>query len=337
VRAMPIALACAGVLWPRPAAAEPAQAGRVATASAAPAVPLASQAQRILLLRVSASVRTPLVARTERALAEALSARGVLVTTSPLSFHDAQLVAGCSGTLRACGSQVAMVLDSEELAVAQLEHEAPGSVPELQLFLFGGGGAARHASVPLLASGEPLEASVRDLVRQVLGGGESPAVAPAQAASATAAPAAPIASPQARTASAQPDAIPSRRRERTLKAVGAATLGIGGALLGGALATSIAARDAEQAYARSEVSSPEDADRALASYETAERRADAARVLWGVGAATAATGTFLLLWQRYAGSKDRNLQSASARGRRVQWGAVPVATGVSLALSGELR
>jgi hypothetical protein len=330
---MSLALACLGLLWPRAVAAQPAQSGQVATASRAPGVAAAPQAQRLLLLRVSASERTPLVVRAERALAQALAERGVLVTTSPLSFHDAQLVAGCSGALRACGSQVAMVLDSEELAVAVLEQEQAGTVPELQLFVFdGGGGAVRQASVPLPASSEPLAARVRDLVRRVLSSGEGAALAPAQAAGAAAAPVAVPASPQEHT----PPVLPDGGGARALKAVGWTTLGVGGGLLVGALAASIAAQAAEQAYARSEVSSPEDADRALAHYDSAERRAEAARVLWGVGAGAAAAGAFVLLWQRYAGSKDRNLQRASAGRRRVQLGAMPAATGVSLALSGEL-
>jgi hypothetical protein len=336
-----LALCClCSVALPAAAAAQAAQAGRAATENAVPGAAEQPLGQRVLLLRVGGSVRSPLAPRLEPALARALSERGFLVTASPLPFHDAQLVAGCTGALRDCGSQVAKVLDSEHLAVALLEHEESDQGAGLRLFVFESSGAVRDGFARLpRASDEPLEPSMRELVQRVLGAGPGAATgASSPASSRAAAPPASAPATEAKRTSPDPPSRTERdRRARILPVVGWTTLGVGSSLLVAALGTSIAAHRADQAYAQSEVLSRDDVDRALAHYETAQQRAEAARVLWGVGAGTAAAGAFLLLWRHFAESADQNLQSHMSRGRRVlRWGATPARSGVSLALSGEL-
>lgn len=333
-----LALCClCRLALPAAVAAQAAQTGRAATENGAPAAVEQPLAQRVLLLRMGGSVRSPLAPRAESALARALSELGLLVTTSPLPFHDAQLVAGCTGALRDCGSQVAKVLDSEHLAVAVLEDDEAGRAG-LRLFVFESSGAVRDGSTRLpRASDEPLEPSMRELVHRVLGAGSGTAVAAAsRAASSAAAPSASALEPK-HTLPDPASRTQHDRRARVLPAVGWTTLGVGSSLLVAALGTSIAAHNADQAYAQGEVLSRADADRALAHFESAQRRTDAARVLWGVGAGTVAAGAFMLLWQHFAEATDRNLQPRMSGGRRVlHWGAMPAPTGVSLALSGEL-
>jgi hypothetical protein len=327
-----LALACSGsAVLPTVVAAQPAQTGQLATARPASSSPQ-PDAQRVLLLRVGGSVRSPLAARSERALAGVLAELGFLVTSSPLPFDDAQLVAGCNGTLRECGSQVAKALESEHLAVAQLEDEAGANGATLWLYIFeSGSGAVRDGAVQLpRAHDEPLEPGVRALAARVLGVAR-PAVAPA-----------PVSQPISRAPAAERARAPAAeanddRGPGAMRALGWTSVGTGGALLVAALATSLAAQDASQAYARSEVQSRDDADRALAHYERAQRRTDAANVLWGVGAGTVAAGAFMLLWQHFAAPPDQNLQRRSSRGGRgVRVAAMPGPAGVSLSLSSEL-
>jgi hypothetical protein len=340
-----LGLACACAAFaPSRCAAQSAHARQLATAAEEDEGRRPAP-QRILLLRVSGADRS-LADGVERVLAGALDERGFSVASSPLPFHDAQLIAGCTGTLRDCGSQVANALDSEHLAVAQLEDD--GAMLRLQLYLFGDGGAVRKGAAQLpRAAGESRQSSVRALVARVLGvealapaARAQPAIsAPAArgqpAISAPAARAQPAISPQAS------EALPDRRPTRVLRSIGWASLGTGGALLIGAVATSAAAQRASQAYAQTDVDSRADADQALAHYEAAQHRAEVARVLWGVGAASVAAGTFMLLWQRLAApsdrkSPDRNLQySFSGRGG-MRLTASPAPAGVSIALRGEL-
>jgi hypothetical protein len=338
-----LALCCLlGVALPGAAAAQAAQAGRAATENAVSQAPVQPLGQRVLLLRLGGSVRSPLAPRVEPALARALSEHGFLVTASPLPFQDAQLVAGCTGALRDCGSQVAQVLDSEHLAVALLEHEESDPGAGLRLFVFESSGAVRDGFARLPhASDEPLEPSMRDLIQRVLGAapGAATGASPPAPSRAAAPPASTPATEAKYTFADPPNRTERARRARILPVVGWTTLGVGGSLLVAALGTSIAAQRADQAYAERKVLSREDADRALAHYQTAQHRTEAARVLWGVGAGTAAAGAFLLLWQHFAGSADRNLQSDMSHmsDRRVlRWGVTPARSGVSLALSGEL-
>lgn len=274
----------------------------------------------------------------ERALGRSLAELGYLASLSPLPFRDAQLAAGCVGAARECGARVAAALDSELLAVSALEAEPEGNTATLQLLLFEPGGMVRSGSALLPRTPiEELELTVRSLSERVFG---VEASAPATGTPAPPVGVRPSAARAPEVAMTQAVAGPQhseRERSPALRAVGFTALGMGAAGALGAVAVAVSARSESAAYARTGVETPQDADVALAHFEKAERRAQTARVLGGASAGVLAAGAFMLLWERFAPRRDRNLQSLAEGGvGRVQVATLPQLTGAMVSWGAEL-
>jgi hypothetical protein len=94
-----------------------------------------------------------------------------------------------------------------------------------------------------------------------------------------------------------------------------------------------------QASAALSPSSRDEVDTKLAHASKADDKAASARVLYGVGGAFAATGIFVLLWERFALRPDRKLQKASSMSRSLsalRISVAPSTRGLSLGWSAEL-
>jgi hypothetical protein len=296
--------------------------------------------RRILLLQAQQQARpNQAAANVERSLRQVLREMGFLVTASPMPFGDAQLATGCPGTIRECGVSVAGAVESERLAVAALEERPDARTLSLKLYMFAASGEARQGTTELPVSSPQLEAAVRQLARTVYGeatpGSEvvaghnrSPGRRRDTSGQARPASGAQVGPGQPEVkAEPQVEAAPFRQRNPALWGAGWSTAAVGSALLVTGVATNLASRGASDDYARVDVRSTGDADEALASYERAERQADAARVLYGAGGALLLTGAALLVWGHLAADRDNALQVA----------AVPFAHGAALSFTGNFE
>jgi hypothetical protein len=283
--------------------------------------------RRILVLRAEDPQHSATETRVDLALGQALAEMGFIVNVSPMPFRDAQLALGCSGSVRACGGRVAAALDSEQLAVISLR-EQDRAAAHLALYLFAPGSERVDDKELPRDPGLALEATVRELARRVYGdAAREPAsaaygqqvVEPPQRASLNVASApasakhAPVLGP-----------APERPSNSALRAVGWSAATVGGALLLGGLATSLAANRAGDAYAQRKIRDQDDADVALANYARAEHQATVARVLFGTGGAVLLLGTTVLLWEHLMPSR---------RDRKVRLSAAPIAHGAFLSAS----
>lgn len=288
--------------------------------------------RRILVLRADHSPPTKTRMRVDRVLGQALAELGMVVRVSALPFRDAQLALGCSGSLSECGGSVAAALQSEQLAVISLEQR--DATAHLELYLFAPGEERADSAELSLASSSALESRVRDLAHRVYGEmvpEARHALQEPRAAEPTPVPApVPQASLRAPPSKRIPATAPAAERPGNLplRAVGWSAATVGGALLLGALATSLAAHKASDRYAEREIRNREDADRALASYARAEHQARASRVLFGTSGAVLLAAAALLVWERLLPNRQDRMLAVSAS---------PVAHGTLLFVSGRLE
>jgi hypothetical protein len=325
------------------ASAQSASPGRAAPPNVEATRVRADAPRRLLWLRAFDETPSELELRVERALGRALAELGFLLNRSPTPFREAQLATGCVGGLRECGARVAAALESEQLAISALERRAPeASTATFALYRFEGAQLVGSGSALLpLKAAEELELTVRALAESVFGPSRptspsGPAAPVARAVTSPAAVSATVALSRARSEPRERDGAPA------LRGVGWTALALGGAGAIGAVATAVSARHETEAYRSASLATSGDVDRALQHYERAEDRASIARVLGGVSAGMVAAGTFMVLWERFAMRRDRNLHSSPAdqAGIRPRTGirasAWPQRTGVTLALGVEL-
>lgn len=305
-------LAAAWLGTAAPVAAQP----RTPRADGRGSAPIAAGDQRrILLLRAEETPPKGAAAEVERSLRQALRELGFVVTVSSMPFRDAQLASGCPGTIRECGPSMAGAVEGGRLAVSTIKVEEGEGALSLRLFSFAASGEAREAASELPSSPAAQHGAVQQLVQSVYG---QPAHdTPPSAARSTQArhggsreAASPAATARAHASSAERvEPQPARYRDPVLWATGWSATGLGGALLIGGMASHLAAGSSESRY-------PWGGDggrppgETLASYERAERRADAARVLYGAGGALLLTGATLLVVGRLAAPRDSSLQAA---------------------------
>jgi hypothetical protein len=303
-----LALGSQAVLHARAQSASPGRA-------APPAVQAATGPRRLLWLRAfeGDGARSELQLRVERALGRALGELGFVPNRSPLPFREAQLASGCVGGLRECGARVAAALESEQLAVSELEvPAASASTANFTLYRFEGGQLAANGSALLpLRPAEELELTVRALAESVFGTGAPLVPRARRMPEASSAPshAAPEASATAAASGRGRAEVEPPRGMPALRGVGWTAFALGAAGAIGAAATAISAERQSEAYERAEVQTSQDVDVALKHYDRAEHKAEIAKVLGGVSAGVVAAGAFMLLWERFASRRDRNLQS----------------------------
>jgi hypothetical protein len=108
-----------------------------------------------LVVREDEAPRTEFALRVERALARSLSDFGLAVSQSPLPFRDAQLAAGCTGSVRECGGQVALALETEQLLVTAIEENPSGRYVALTLYRFASHTPARVGTAQLPREATP--------------------------------------------------------------------------------------------------------------------------------------------------------------------------------------
>jgi hypothetical protein len=268
--------------------------------------------RRMLLLRTEETPPRGAAASVERSLRQALRELGFVVVVSPMPFRDAQLAAGCPGTIRQCGSSVAAAVDGGQLAVSSLE--TSGGELSLHLYSFAASGEVREATRELpSASSVQLDGAVRALAAEVYAAVGAREERPATAA----APerrgrprdaAAPSAAAAARASAASAEPPPGQQRDPVLWAVGWSATGLGSALLIGGMASHLAAGSSGEGATWSEDRRP--GSESLATYERDERRADAARVLYGAGGALLLTGVTLLVVGRLSAQRDGGLHAS---------------------------
>jgi hypothetical protein len=270
--------------------------------------------RRILLLRAEETPPRGAAANVERSLRQALQELGFVVTVSSIPFRDAQLASGCPGTIRECGPSMAGAIEGGRLAVSAIGAEADEGELSLRLYSFTASGEAREASGELpSAPPAQLHGAVRQLARAVYGqpahDQPSATARSTQTRRGDARDAAPSSAPAA-LASARASRTPRLERQRAthrdpvLWATGWSATGLGSALLVGGMASHLAAGGDHDRYP----SWSGDGGRstpaaALASYERAERQADAARVLYGAGGALLLTGAALLVVGRLSAQR----------------------------------
>jgi hypothetical protein len=315
-----LANASAAEAEPRSPGAE-AQPRSPGTEDQASAPIRAGDERRILLLRAAETPPRGAAASVEHSLRQALRELGFVVTVSSMPFRDAQLASGCPGTIRECGPSMASAVEGGRLAVSAIEAETDDGGLSLRLYSFTASGEAREAASELPnATAARLHGAVRQLAQAVYGQpaqDELPASArSAQArhgdareptpASASAALARAHAS-RARRVEAQP----ATQRDPVLWATGWSAAGLGGALLVGGMASHLAAGSDEDRFPGWDGNGARNAPgETLASYERAERRADAARVLYGAGGALLFAGATLLVVGRLSAQRDSSLQAS---------------------------
>jgi hypothetical protein len=309
---------------------------------------LSGDRARVLLVREGDGQRGAFALRVERALNHALSELGLAVSQSPLPFRDAQLAAGCAGNVRDCGTQVALALESEQLVVSALEDEAGARYASLTLYRFASHMPARVGTgqLPREPAGE-LELTVYALVESLFADRAQERTR-APSASAALAAAAPQAEARASVDPAAISASDSAEAERTghahrrtlLRAIGWPSLALGAGLLVGGAVMSASVQRESQAYNGLSADTRDQVDTKLAHAGEADDAAKAARVLWGVGGGLAATGIFVLLWERFAPPADRKLQTSAAKRTRdssaLRISAAPALRGFSLTVGGKL-
>lgn len=316
-----------------------------------PASPNGARA-RVLVMADDERGRGEFAQRVDRAVQRALRELGFGVNPSTLPFRDAQLAAGCAGTVRDCGAPVAAALESEELLVSRIEDDPSLRYATLSLLRFAPRAAARAGTAQLPREpAHELQQSVFALVASMFREG-------AAAPSSFAAPPGeqPPAISEPVIAASNPAPVPAAdsdyvqriaraEHRRRLLAIGWPTLTVGAGLLVGGVVANLGARRESRAYDDLTPSSRQEVDAKLAHYNSAEDKTRAARVLWGVGGGLAAAGAFVLLWERFGPAPDRKLQStqkseshaANGRGARaLRFGAAPTLGGFALSCAGEL-
>jgi hypothetical protein len=306
----------------------------------------------VLLLPEDDRRRGEFAQQVERAVQRSLSELGFAVNGSTLPFRDAQLAAGCTGTVRECGAAVAAALDSEELLVSRVEDDSSRRYATLTLLRFAPRAAPRAGTAQLpRAPAEELQQNVLALVQSMFSDRMRvgfAASAPKMEQSSLSAPL--LASSAASTTSTLQPApksdyvqrIERAERHRRLLAIGWPTLSVGAGLMVGGLIANLAAHRESRAYESLAPSSRAEVDAKLAHYRAAEDKASTARILWGIGGGLAAAGAFVLLWERFGPSPDRKLQEAGSQAgngraaRAVRLAAAPSVSGFALTCTGEL-
>jgi hypothetical protein len=283
--------------------------------------PIRGDERRILLLRAEEEPPRGAAANVERSLRQALRELGFVVAVSSIPFRDAQLASGCPGTIRECGPSMAGAIEGGRLAVSAIGAEADEGGLSLRLYSFTASGEAREAARELpSAPAAQLHGAVRQLAQAVYGQpahDQLPATARStqarQGERRDAAPSSPSAALARDHASSAPRLEPQRgmHRDPVLWATGWSATGLGSALLVGGMASHLAAGSDHDRYpAWNGVGGRSSPGETLASYERAERRADAARVLYGAGGALLLTGATLLVVGRLSGQRDSSLQAS---------------------------
>jgi hypothetical protein len=296
----------------------------------------------VLLMREHDEQRDEFQQRVERVLMHGLLELGFSVNPSALPFVEAQLAAGCTGELRACGRQVAEALESEQLIVTVFERGSAAGRASLSLYRFDTR-SRTYVGTAQLEQGDAAElsASVTALLQSVFADVHPGQPAGLRAHDISAAPAA-NAGPREQAALAQPGQqdVDALRQKRAWRAVGYSGLVLGVGLLAGGIATNRAAHRAADRYAELPTGSASEVDAKLAHYDTANSKAETGRILLGTGGALAAVGIFALLWQRFALSPDRKLQpsamAANGSGAMPRILAAPLPRGFAFAWRAEL-
>lgn len=307
----------------------------------------------MLVMRDDDGARGEFAQQVERVVQRRLSELAFMVSASPLPFRDAQLAAGCSGSVRECGAPVAAALDSEELLVSRVEDEPGQRQATLTLLRFAPrtpprAGTAQLPRAPL----EERSAAVRALVESMFSdrtARSAPLLAPpANVSASSALEPLPESDPSAQLAPASASApesdyvqrIAHAEQRRRLLAVGWPTLVVGAGLLVGGIVANASAQREGRAYRSLMADSPAEIDAKIAHRHNAEGSMTAARVLFGVGGALATAGVFVLLWERFGPSPDRKLQKLQTARRGdshvLRFAAAPSVNGFALGCAGEL-
>lgn len=248
-----------------------------------------------------------------RALDRVLLARatnlGVVETTGApaLELGDIRLMTGCLSDSAECFALFAEQLESAALLLPTLEQAGADYIVTLSFF------DARDRSLRSAtrrarpdAVEESLIDAVDGLLRELF---DLPPPPPTPDLDPGRRPAPSSAPPP--SGSAPSGSEPDSAGERW-SPVGPAVGGVGAALLVGALGAGVAARRSEDEYHAAPTTTVQEVDEALALRDEAQRRARAANVLLGVGAAGVAAGVLLTIFLRRPA--DRSLSLAPSMG-----------------------
>jgi hypothetical protein len=329
----------AASLLTQPVRAQSAALGQPASPSTAHA--------RVLVMRDDDGVRGEFTQQVERVVQRSVSALGFAVIPSQLPFRDAQLAAGCAGSVRECGAPVAAALESEELLVVGVQEDVGQPHATLILLRFAPHAPTRTGTAQLpRAPAAELSATARALVESLFADRVAPPVAPVASENVSTQVPPPSVPEQSAHAAAPPpesdylDRVARAQQRTRLLAIGWPTLTVGAGLVVGGLIANLAARRETRAYESLAPSSRDEVDVKLAHYHAAEDKAQSARILWGVGGGLAAAGVFVLLWERFGPAPDRKLHKLQAERRQgwraLRFGASPSASGFAFACAGAL-
>jgi hypothetical protein len=256
------------------------------------------------------------VARVDRALQDTLATQrrqSSVVQTSPVPFEDVQLIAGCGADETACLQLIANQLGSDALLVRRLVAQ-PGGRAVLTLIAY--------ATQPGVTAAPPREVSgiidwteaqgAELTVRQLMGQLSPPPPEPVREVLppvAAAAPAEPVVSPEIVATPVQTEAPASASPSLWPWRLGWTLSAVGCGLLAGGLISGAAARNDEDAYARTAIVDPASVDRAHARLDDAEGHARLANGLIISGAVITTAGLATVLW-RWAAQRSETRDTA---------------------------